>query len=56
MLEALLQRYVYRKPLELKSQGDLREAVLFLLNLLVECGSSTAFRMRDDFVTPVSLD
>jgi hypothetical protein len=55
LLEVLLQWYVYGRPLELKRQGDLREAVLFLLDLLVENGSSAAFRMRDDFVTPVSI-
>lgn len=53
LLEVLLQRYVYGRPLELKRQRDLREAVLFLLDLLVEHGSSAAFRMRDDFVTPI---
>jgi hypothetical protein len=55
LLEVLLQRYVYGKPLELKHRGDLREAVLFLLDLLVENGSSAAFRMRDDFVTPMPI-
>ena len=55
LLETLLQRYVYGRPLELKRQSDLRETVLFLLDLLVENGSSAAFRMRDDFVTPFSL-
>lgn len=55
LLEVLLQRYVYGRPLELKRQRNLREAVLFLLDLLVEHGSSAAFRMRDDFVTPVSV-
>jgi hypothetical protein len=54
MLEVLLQRYVYPKPLELKNKHELRDAVLTLLDLLVEQGSSAAFRMRDDFVTPVS--
>jgi hypothetical protein len=54
VLESLLLRYVYAKPLELKRQHDLREAVLFLLDALVETGSSSAFRMRDDFVTPLS--
>jgi hypothetical protein len=54
MLEVLLQRHVYARPLELKQRTDLRLAVLRLLDLLVECGSSAAFRMRDDFVTPVS--
>jgi len=55
LLEVLLQRYVYRRPLELKRQPELREAVLFVLDLLVENGSSAAFRMRDDFVTPISM-
>jgi hypothetical protein len=54
LLEVLLQRYVYGSPLKLKRHDDLREAVLLLLNLLVENGSSSAFRMRDDFVTPAS--
>ena len=53
LLEVLLQRYVYARPLELKKRKDLREAILFLLDQLVEAGSSAAFRMRDDFVTPV---
>lgn len=55
LLETLLQRYVYGRPLELKRQSDLRKAVLSLLDLLVENGSSAAFRMRDDFVTPISI-
>ncbi len=54
MLEVLLQRHVYGRPLELKREHKLRDAVLFLLDLLVEQGSSAAFRMRDDFVTPIS--
>jgi hypothetical protein len=52
MLEVLLQRHVYGKPLELKRDPAIRQAVLLLLDLLVEHGSSAAFRMRDDFVTP----
>jgi hypothetical protein len=32
----------------------MRAAILFLLDALVETGSSAAFRMRDDFVTPLS--
>jgi hypothetical protein len=55
MLEVLLQRYVYPRPLELKRQRELRDAVLFLLDQLVENGSSASFRMRDDFVTPISV-
>ena len=54
ILESLLLRYVYAEPLELKRKHALRTAVLFLLDALVETGSSSAFRMRDDFVTPLS--
>jgi hypothetical protein len=54
MLEVLLQRHVYGRPLELKSDARIREGVLFILDCLVEAGSSAAFRMRDDFVTPAA--
>ena len=54
VLEVLLQRHVYGRPAELKADRRKREAVLFLLDALVEGGSSAAFRMRDDFVTPAA--
>jgi hypothetical protein len=54
LLEVLLQRWVYGRPLELKSERSVREAVLSILDDLVESGSSAAFRMRDDFVTPAA--
>ena len=54
LLEVLLQRHVYGRPLELKREPGVRQAVLFLLDILVENGSSAAFRMRDDFVTPAA--
>lgn len=54
MLESLLRRYVYSRPIEIKRKERLRESVLYLLDTLVECGSSSAYRMRDDFVTPMS--
>ena len=53
-LESLIQRYVYGQPLRLRSDPTLREAVLVLLDQLVDAGSSAAYRMRDDFVTPTS--
>lgn len=53
-LETLLQRHVYAMPHRLKSVGTVRTAVLALLDHLVEAGSSAAYRMRDDFVTPLS--
>ena len=52
-LETLLRRYVYGEPLRLKSNPQVRTAVLRILDELVEAGSSAAFRMRDDFVTPI---
>lgn len=52
-LEALLQRYVYGEPLKLKQNPAVRAAVLSILDLLVEAGSSASYRMRDDFVTPL---
>ncbi|MER2512256.1 MAG: ATP-binding protein [Nitrosomonas ureae] len=52
-LESLLRRYVYGEPLMLKQNPRMRMAVLRVLDQLVEAGSSAAFRMRDDFVTPV---
>jgi hypothetical protein len=55
MVVILLQRHVYAKPLELKRDPRIREAVLCLLDTLVENGSAAAFRMRDDFVTPVAI-
>jgi hypothetical protein len=53
-LEVLLQRYVYGRPLELKRDSRIRDVGLFILDCLVESGSSAAFRMRDDFVTPAT--
>jgi hypothetical protein len=54
MLEVLLQRHVYTRPLELKRDHSIRDSILELLDILVEKGSSAAFRMRDDFVTPLA--
>jgi hypothetical protein len=55
MVVILLQRHVYAKPLELKRDPRIQEAVLCLLDTLVENGSAAAFRMRDDFVTPAAV-
>ncbi len=52
LLEVLLQRRVYGRPSELKRDARMRAAVLVLLDALIDSGSSAAFRMRDDFVTP----
>lgn len=50
-LQVLLARFVYGNPHRLKSDPGLRAAVLHLLDELVESGSSSAYRTRDDFVT-----
>jgi len=55
-LESLLRRWVLSHPGKLKERSDLRDSVLFILDELVQAGSSVAFRLRDDFVTPISAD
>jgi hypothetical protein len=52
-LEALLRRHVYGEPLQLKADRTLREDVIYNLEAMIEEGSSAAYKMRDDFVTPV---
>jgi len=52
-LESLLRRFVYSEPHRLKSDTMLRDAVLVILDALISAGSSSAYRMRDDFVTPL---
>ena len=49
-------RFVYGKPKLIKEDPEIREAVLFLLDVLVDPGSSYAYRMRDDFVTPIDAE
>ena len=53
-LETLLCPFVYSQPHRLKTDPSLRKAILVILDALVAGGSSSAYRMRDDFVTPSS--
>jgi len=53
-LGRILQQHVYGAPRALKANAELQAAVLELLDHLVEAGSSAAYRMRDDFVTPLA--
>jgi hypothetical protein len=53
-LESLLRRWVLSQPGKLKEHTALRDSVLFILDELVQAGSSLACRLRDDFVAPVS--
>jgi hypothetical protein len=54
-LESILRRWVLSQPGKLKEKSVLRDAVLHILDELVEAGSSVAYRLRDDFVTPAAI-
>jgi hypothetical protein len=51
-LERILARLIQGGSSSMLARDDVRQAVLFLLDELVEQGSSTAYKLRDDFVTP----
>jgi hypothetical protein len=53
-LEHVLSRQVFAEPHKLKSDDRVHQAVISILDHLVDQGSSSAYRMRDDFVTPIS--
>ena len=53
LLENLLLRFIYSKPQLLKSNPEIRNAVLVILDALIAGGSPSAYRMRDDFITPI---
>lgn len=52
-LEEALSSLVYSGEPTVRSDPSLRQATMAILDLMVEAGSSTAFRIRDDFVTPL---
>ncbi len=54
-LDSILRRFVYGKPTLVKRDKRLRESILFLLDAMVENGSSSAYLIRDDFVTPLAV-
>ncbi len=51
-LAGILGRVIQDGSMSMLAHDDVRQAVLFLLDELVEHGSSTAYKLRDDFVTP----
>ena len=53
-LETILSRLIQDGSASMLVHDNVRQAVLFLLDELVEQGSSTAYKLRDDFVTPPS--
>ena len=50
--EIVLQRCLYTHRSRIKGSPQLRESVLSILDHLVEAGSRSAYRLRDDFATP----
>jgi hypothetical protein len=53
-LDTILGRLIQDGSASTLVHDNVRHAVLFLLDELVEQGSSTAYKLRDDFVTPPS--
>lgn len=53
-LDALMDRVIYEDLKKLKATPRLRTATMSILDALVQAGSSVAFQLRDDFVTPGS--
>jgi hypothetical protein len=53
LLEQMLTPMVFGMPQELKSDPEVRAAVITILDALVDAGSAAAYLMRDDFATPL---
>ena len=52
VLESLLQGEVHRRMNDIRQNLRWQDAVLHLLNVLVELGSSAAFQMRERVIRP----
>ena len=53
-LEEILTRLIYGGNSRIRIESALRHATLRILDALVDAGSSPAYKLRDDFVTPVA--
>jgi hypothetical protein len=51
-LDGILRRIIQGGSTSMLARDDVRNTVLSLLDELVEQGSSTAYKLREDFVTP----
>ena len=52
-LETILGRLIYGGNRRIRVESDLRQAAMKLLDEMVAAGSSTAYKLRDDFLTPM---
>jgi hypothetical protein len=51
-LENILSRLIYGGNLRIRTEASLRQSALIILDYLVAAGSSVAYKLRDDFLTP----
>jgi len=51
--EGILTRLIYGGNQRVRIEPKLRQSVMTILDALVEAGSSIAYKLRDDFLTPV---
>jgi hypothetical protein len=52
--EEILTRLIYGGNTRIRAEQTLRDATLKTLDALVDAGSSPAYKLRDDFLTPVA--
>jgi hypothetical protein len=53
-LEEILTRLIYGGSSRIRAEATLRQATLTILDALVAAGSSPAYKLRDDFLTPAA--
>jgi hypothetical protein len=53
-LDALVSRVLFENLSEIRRTQRLRQSMMAILDALVQSGSSIAFQLRDDFVTPTA--
>jgi hypothetical protein len=54
-LDALVSRCLFENLASIRKSAPMRGAMMAILDALVHAGSSIAFQLRDDFVTPTAM-